>query len=254
MSSRKPKLLILHSNSKPFALETIWYSRGWFEDEVRVNNYHDYVQSSGYETRRAGFVKVNPTSVESTNKERIKVHEFLMTELDKFIFEQPAIAQEDEIVMIGHSLGAVIAFDFIFQHQFEALKVDPESTSEKLLEVGLPINLRTFITMGSPIPIFSQALEPNDVLNRISLPPNVEWYNFYDPDDPIARLAQRFFPSLTEQGLLQQKIVNTGLILFSHTQYWNRPWWRKLLLWTHVGWFKRRDPASQVANILALTR
>jgi pimeloyl-ACP methyl ester carboxylesterase len=98
-------------------------------------------------------------------------------------------------VVIGHSLGSVIAY--------EALRVHPEW------------NIDTFITLGSPlgVGVIQKRLQPPILAGGRSRWPNVaRWINVAAQEDPIALVKKLgpFFGGAVEDHL----VVNTGLSRF----------------------------------------
>jgi hypothetical protein len=74
----------------------------------------------------------------------------------------------DGRVVIGHSLGSVVAFEFVRQH--------PDYPVDLLLTLGSPLGLRTI-----------QSLMPDPGYGADGLPRNVaRWVNLHDPRDPVA--------------------------------------------------------------------
>ncbi len=108
----------------------------------------------------------------------------------------------DKVVFIAHSLGSVIIYDYLFG--FRKYKLNPN------------INVEAFITLGSPIPLFTSAM--GHVENTMFLPANVKrWINILDPDDGVARYCQRYFKNIP----IDEIDVNTGWNpLNSHVNYW----------------------------------
>ena len=71
-------------------------------------------------------------------------------------------------VVIGHSLGSVVAFEFVRQH--------PRYAVDLLLTLGSPLGLRTV-----------RALMPDPGYGAGRIPPNVgQWVNVRDPRDAVA--------------------------------------------------------------------
>ncbi len=116
-------------------------------------------------------------------------------------FHSAAQASKD-MVIVAHSLGSVIAFDYIFR--FRKFYLDPAC------------NVLSFITLGSPIPIFTSAMGHVD--SGLKLPTNVKgWYNIFDNEDGIARRCKPFFRNIP----LQDIEVKTGILPISaHIKYW----------------------------------
>ncbi len=113
-----------------------------------------------------------------------------------------ACKDSKDMVIIAHSLGSVIAFDYIFG--FRKYCLDSSC------------NVLAFITMGSPIPIFTSAMGHAD--SELNLPASVRgWYNILDDDDGVARRCKPFFQNIP----LQDIKVRTGIFpLSAHIKYW----------------------------------
>ncbi|MFF2949813.1 endopeptidase [Kitasatospora sp. NPDC057965] len=82
-------------------------------------------------------------------------------------------ASERTSVLIGHSLGSVIAYDLIRRAEIAA----PGATGTAL---------HTFVTCGSPlaIPTVRRGLAVPDG-EAMALPPHIRWVNVFDPGDVI---------------------------------------------------------------------
>lgn len=81
---------------------------------------------------------------------------------------EQAITGQGGRVVIGHSLGSVVAFEFVRRH--------PGYPVDLLLTLGSPLGLRTV-----------RALMPDPGYGADRLPPNVGgWVNVRDPRDPVA--------------------------------------------------------------------
>ncbi len=106
-------------------------------------------------------------------------------------------------IIVAHSLGSVIAFDYIFCFR-DRCRLDQDVT------------IHSFITMGSPIPLFTSAMGHPD--SDLMLPHNVKrWVNILCPWDSIARAIKPFFRNLP----IEEKRVCTGFLpLQSHSGYW----------------------------------
>lgn len=111
-----------------------------------------------------------------------------------------------ECIVVAHSLGSVIAFDYLFGFR------------KYMLDAG--ITIKAFITLGSPIPIFTASM--GYIESGLKLPTNVKrWVNILDKDDAIARYCRPFFKNID----IDEIEVNTGLNpIKSHGYYWqSRP-------------------------------
>ncbi|MBI4845156.1 MAG: hypothetical protein HY810_01560 [Candidatus Omnitrophica bacterium] len=123
--------------------------------------------------------------------------------LEKIDKSFKAITQESkDTIVIAHSLGSVIAFDYLFGFRKHSLLQD--------------INVLSFITLGSPIPIFISAM--GHVESELTLPANVKaWHNIYDNEDGIARRCKPFFSKID----VKDTSVRTGFFPISaHVKYW----------------------------------
>ena len=136
------------------------------------------------------------------------------------------IAHCDQITIVAHSLGTVIASDFIYDEQ----KKKPGS-------VGIGDRIQNFVTFGSPIPLWW--LVWGDLDNPVR--PKGKWLNFYDKDDvigfPLANLPA--YRPLAAEGVLEDRAINVGTMLTS----WNP--------FSHNGYWKDEDFLKPVAELLA---
>ena len=110
--------------------------------------------------------------------------------------------KHDRVMLIGHSMGSIIAYDTLTQ-DVPKLKID------------------TFITVGSPLgfPLIIKKIltEQNTQINSKAKPPTPEnitysWYNFSDLDDKITlnyNLADDYFPNSLNINPLDIIINNT---------------------------------------------
>jgi hypothetical protein len=150
---------------------------------------------------------------------------------------------------IAHSLGAVIAFDYLF-HLFNPEnpadfsfipKPDPterpeDENLEPITITPSELNLlreqfRHFFTMGAPIGLFMMRKgslwmegEPFMKLFNPVRGEGRSWYNFWDSEDAIAYPLAELFKRNPENA--NQKLVDipveTGFLIFdSHTRYWS---------------------------------
>lgn len=105
-------------------------------------------------------------------------------------------------IIIAHSLGSVIAFDYIFG--FRKYKLDPSVT------------VRAFVSLGSPIPIFTSSMGHVD--SDLKLPNNIDqWINILDKDDAVARYCKPFFKNID----IREIEVSTGMHpIKCHGFYW----------------------------------
>ena len=109
--------------------------------------------------------------------------------------------QNKEILLIGHSMGSIIAYDVLMQNE-------PD------------INIHTFVTCGSPlgIPVIMNKIriEQNipDSQKQLTVPENISncWYNLSDLHDRVAinyNLADDYAPSSRGIGIKDIQVTNT---------------------------------------------
>lgn len=109
--------------------------------------------------------------------------------------------RNDQILLIGHSMGSIIAYDIMTQ-----------------LVPDIPID--TFITCGSPLGIpvimrkFRAEQKITDPDQPLRVPENVihHWYNLSDLDDKVAmnyNLADDYQPSVKGIGITDIQVSNT---------------------------------------------
>ena len=154
------------------------------------------------------FKQIDPLAIQVMHYVRDKGHNRkapmgILKSVD-LSFKNACLNKPDKIIIIAHSLGSVIAFDYVFG--FRRHKLSPK------------IKVQALITLGSPIAMFTTAMGFTD--SKIKLPKNVRrWINIMDPDDGIARLCKPFFKNIPVQDIL----INTHWSpLGAHTAYWKR--------------------------------
>lgn len=114
---------------------------------------------------------------------------------------QPPQAQS--VIIVAHSLGCVIAFDYVMCFR-KACQINPD------------VSVRSFITMGSPLPVFTSAMGHPD--SDLMLPPHVKkWVNILSLHDVVARHTKPFFRKIP----IVEHYVSTGFFPFqAHDGYW----------------------------------
>ena len=143
--------------------------------------------------------------------------------------------------IVGHSLGSVIAFDFV-----QALKSTPGKIFDLSPNPQKNVNLTVqqvaalqqaftnLVIFGSPVGLFwmrRRDLWDNDFANlRNPMQGNGKFLNFWDNDDIIAYPLRNFF----DDGQLEDIRVETGLVM----------------PWAHTGYWKNKALAGRVAEIL----
>lgn len=111
------------------------------------------------------------------------------------------------VVLIGHSLGSVIAYDVI---------------RESLAENGEHFPIKAFITMGSPLAwVTDLRVADKEVPDQPFRIGDIAWYNFFDEQDPVSlknHLPNSRFPDVKNESAIRsgEKYIN------AHTIYWQR--------------------------------
>jgi hypothetical protein len=142
---------------------------------------------------------------------------------DRLVDLRTALGQQDKpLVIIAHSLGSVIMSNYIWdeQHQ-QGLGTTPLTQMH---------TLAGFVTFGSPIPLFTLALD--DVISitfppptlPAPLQPHAQWLNFFDADDVIGYPLKPLSPSYNH-AVQEDREINVGNLFTSwnpiaHTAYW----------------------------------
>lgn len=142
------------------------------------------------------------------------------------------------LCIIAHSLGTIIASNYIYDLQVERHRpILPETVraiqQPTPLETGETLSL--FYTLGSPLALWS--LRYGDFGRPIQLPdPRLsqhhpalggEWVNFYDPDDvlafPIKTLNDAYARAVTADRPVDVGDLATSWNPLSHLEYWADP-------------------------------
>jgi hypothetical protein len=134
------------------------------------------------------------------------------------------------LVIVAHSLGCLIASNYLWDAQKEtpwARGLAPFTRGE---------TLAGFFTLGCNIPLFTFTNRTEDVMpiafpgaqaarafrNKAAFRCFAEWLNFYDPEDllgyPLRPINAAYAKAVTEDVA-----VNTGPIWRAHTSYWGDP-------------------------------
>ena len=118
-------------------------------------------------------------------------------------FKKSCSNKPDKIIIVAHSLGSVIAFDYLFG--FRKYKLSPK------------VKIDALITLGSPVPLFIASMGFPE--SKITLPKNIRrWINIIDPDDGIARFCKPHFKKIKVKDIG----VNTGWNpINAHTKYFS---------------------------------
>lgn len=115
--------------------------------------------------------------------------------------------ETDGVVLIGHSLGSVIAYDVAKQN----------------IKDGRPLKIKTLITMGSPLKWITDIRRAENGEIDITAPftrslPGVRWINIYDQEDPIALKDE--LPDTMFCDVENVQIASGKKFIAAHTCYW----------------------------------
>ena len=168
-----------------------------------------------------------PDSIADSDSDRKEVykniHQIFTKTLTDLVIEA---GEKAPLCIISHSLGAVIASNYVWDLQRNNPIVDIGDTP---LEKGETLNL--FYTLGTQIPLWSMSYK--DFGTPIEMPspqlgnhyPGLtgEWINFFDKDDVLGYPLQNINGDYSRVVVDRQ--VNAGnpfsnWTLFSHNSYW----------------------------------
>lgn len=129
------------------------------------------------------------------------------------------------LTVIGHSLGSVIASDYIWDHS--------RGAAEPYHLTGYDLVLKNVVLFGSPMALYALRNHPNadkrTLADSLDSPIQVDpeggmWLNMYDRQDPIA-FPLRPINSYEAVGVIDCPIQSgnwlTGWNIASHNEYWN---------------------------------
>jgi len=113
------------------------------------------------------------------------------------------------ITFISHSLGTVIASDFVYDAQ------------ESLNNRSKDFRCSNFFTFGSPLALFSLQCGPQGFSKPIAIEDeNGRWVNILDPGDPIGYKLKGLNDAY-DKAVSADREVNTGFFGISHLKYWD---------------------------------
>lgn len=120
-----------------------------------------------------------------------------------------AMEKTDGVVLIGHSLGSVIAYDVAKQN----------------IKDGRPLKIKTLITMGSPLKWITDIRraengEVDTIVSSTQSLPGVRWINIYDQEDPIA--LKNELPDTMFCDVENVQITSGRKFIAAHTCYWTQ--------------------------------
>jgi hypothetical protein len=151
------------------------------------------------------------------------IHEAI-EELDTASEQENAGSDPASLTVIGHSLGSVIASDYLWDHT--------RTSSEPHHLTGRSLAIKNLILMGSPMALYALRNNPSadraQLAASLSAPIQVDpdgglWLNCYDPQDPIA-FPLHPIDSYADAGVIDYEVKAgtwlTGWTAASHVGYW----------------------------------
>ena len=116
-------------------------------------------------------------------------------------------ANANGVILVGHSLGSVIAYDVIRESQSEG---------------GEHFPIKAFVTMGSPLAwVTDLRIADKEIPDASFSIGNIQWINFYDVQDPVSLkmgLPTSRFPDVNNEPA----ICSGKRYIGAHTVYWCR--------------------------------
>ena len=139
----------------------------------------------------------------------------------KDTIEQALKRTDEGVVLVGHSLGSVIAFD-VMQDLFK--------------EKGEDCKIKALVTMGSPLGWVTELKIADKEIKDEEIRTALPWFNFYDIQDPVPLMT-----GLSEcrfLGVQNLPPISSGeKYIDAHVVYWRRPEVAELISRLMVGEF-----------------
>lgn len=134
-----------------------------------------------------------------------EIHAHIKIQIDTFL---STLEPGTPVTIISHSLGTVVASDYIYDRQKDMGKFAQNH------------ELWNLFTMGSPLALFSLAVG-KEVFNKpIHMDhPNGRWVNIFDEDDLIA-FKLKILNKEYEVAVFRDMNINVGGLASAHTAYW----------------------------------
>lgn len=111
----------------------------------------------------------------------------------------------DGIVLVGHSLGSVIAFDVL---------------REELSQKHADSRIKALVTLGSPLEWVAKIRNAMDGATDVPVfdVRETSWINYYDPQDPVP--VRRELNREMFQGVKNEENVSGEILIDAHCAYW----------------------------------
>lgn len=111
-------------------------------------------------------------------------------------------ASGESVILVGHSLGSVVAFDIVKEY----------------IKVGEGRKIKALVTMGSPLEWVTKIRRALGIEINSGGVANIEWLNFYDEQDPVPlrrKLNEEMFA-----GVRNIKCSSGKILIDAHCAYW----------------------------------
>ncbi len=144
------------------------------------------------------------------------------------------------LTMVGHSLGSIIASDYIYDHRDREL-------DRRWLMPARHLRVKNIFLLGSPMAMYTLRDHPDATMEqlRTSLDRPVQvdpehglWLNMYDPEDPIG------LPLAPIESYHKEGVIDCEIEAGNWLTGWNPA--------SHVGYWQSRQVASIIGHKLAL--
>lgn len=139
----------------------------------------------------------------STIYTNIKSYDHVMKKVkEQFVKAQEYIGSNGHIVLIGHSLGSIIASNYIWDANKAGIKYT---------------NLKLMITTGSPLFVMISGKDIEDIKPIRKQSFRFKWINFYNGRDILSSEYENFSPEY--KNLVEDVKIKGGLYFFAHGKY-----------------------------------
>ena len=111
-------------------------------------------------------------------------------------------AAGEGVVLVGHSLGSVVAFDVVNEY----------------IKMGEGRKIKALVTMGTPLEWVTKIRQALGIETRLDGVADVEWLNFYDEQDPVT--LRRKLNAEMFAGVNNIKCSSGKMLISAHCAYW----------------------------------
>jgi hypothetical protein len=222
---------VIKDRAKSKHSEYIMHSCHW-ADELQESQdlMLPYIKSSSYSwqfiTRWLKSIVVNNISdATSYHQAYDRIHQRVNKELEEV---RQRAGNDCKIIVVAHSLGAMIMSDYIYDCQHSADKDPPPERFVKNHPIRNDVtNMKTLheiVTFGANIPLFRMGFSTKTILSINDNDGKIKWDNFYSPFDLLGYHLNEFYtdpadrPKIEDHRLFWNGIF--GFCFSSHSKYW----------------------------------